>query len=176
MELQLIEGDIQVTDKQTIVLPVSCDGRVESNIFHPILNRYPEMWAKLLNICRGKLLTKGKLWLYHAHINRNVLAFPIRDSILDDYRLEYVKAGLQKFVDTYQAKGITSCAFPILGQAQGVETTMENYLSSCDIPVSIYIKNIPLSEKIIPPIEKFCGKLSPSKIAEIKRRLCFETN
>nr|WP_297934962.1 hypothetical protein [uncultured Lachnoclostridium sp.] len=172
--IQLRQGDIQVSDKQTLVLPVSCDGRVENVFFRPILLRYPYMWTKFLNICSKGLMVKGKLWLYRHTPNRYVLAFPVRDNILNDYSLEYVQEGLQKFLSTYQEKEITSCAFPILGRAQGVEKLMCEYLSKCDIPLEIYSKNIPLSSTIIPAVEKLCGKLDVAKEIEIKKKICFE--
>ena len=54
---------------------------------------------------------------------------------------------MQKFVETYNDKGITSIAFPLLGANNGgldahkVEDIMISYLSQCDIPVEIYHYN-----------------------------------
>ena len=106
--IRFIEGDIQVSDKQTIVLPVSCDGRVESDFFHPVLRRYPDMWARYLEICRKGMMSRGKLWIYRSRFTKNVLVFPVRDSVMDDYSLDYVRDGLQKFVGMYQKKRINS--------------------------------------------------------------------
>lgn len=52
--------------------------------------------------------------------------------------------GLQKFLDTYQARGISSVAFPLLGaqngglQAEESLALMLHYLNQCSIPVEIY--------------------------------------
>lgn len=57
---------------------------------------------------------------------------------------DYIEKGLQKFVETYKEKGITSIAFPLLGANNGgldskkVEELMISYLSQCDIPIEIY--------------------------------------
>lgn len=59
-------------------------------------------------------------------------------------RMEYLEAGLQKFVDTYEEKGITSIAFPLLGAHNGgldkieVLDMMHSYLEKCSIPIDIY--------------------------------------
>lgn len=59
-------------------------------------------------------------------------------------REEYLHAGLKKFMDTYQAKGIESIAFPVLGAQHGgldISTSldlMQSYLRECNVPVEIY--------------------------------------
>ena len=58
--------------------------------------------------------------------------------------MEYLEAGLQKFVETYKEKGITSIAFPLLGTHNGgldkieVLNMMHFYLEKCYIPIEIY--------------------------------------
>ena len=58
--------------------------------------------------------------------------------------MQYLEAGLQKFVETYQEKGITSIAFPLLGTHNGgldkndVLNIMHFYLNKCSIPIEIY--------------------------------------
>ena len=58
--------------------------------------------------------------------------------------IEYIDAGLQKFVGSYKEKGIISIAFPLLGTHNGgldkleVLDLMYKYLELCDIPIEIY--------------------------------------
>nr|WP_288851885.1 hypothetical protein [uncultured Acidovorax sp.] len=58
--------------------------------------------------------------------------------------MEYLHLGLQKFMDTYEARGITSVAFPLLGAQNGglrpdeSLALMLQYLGQCGITVEIY--------------------------------------
>ena len=95
--------------------------------------------------CKSKLIGIGKLWLYKGEENAPwVLNFPTKYHWKYPSKIEYVEKGLQKFVDTYQEKGITSIAFPMLGTHNGgldkeeVLSIMKHYLSQCNIPIEIY--------------------------------------
>ena len=95
--------------------------------------------------CKKELITVGKLWLYKvAPSGLWILNFPTKTHWRFPSEYEYIEKGLQKFVDTYKEKGITSIAFPLLGATNGgldkdkVLEIMLSYLSKCDIPVEIY--------------------------------------
>ena len=73
-----------------------------------------------------------------------MLNFPTKFHWKYPSKIEYLEQGLKKFVDTYEERGITSVAFPMLGTHNGgldkdtVRTLMISYLSQCNIPVEIY--------------------------------------
>lgn len=73
-----------------------------------------------------------------------MLNFPTKTHWKLPSEYTYIEKGLQKFVDSYKDKGITSIAFPLLGANNGgldknvVLDIMINYLKKCDIPVEIY--------------------------------------
>lgn len=72
-----------------------------------------------------------------------VLLFPTKKDWHEPSRLEYIEAGLKKFVETYAEKGITSIAFPKIGCGCGslsweeVKPLMERYLNPLPIPVCV---------------------------------------
>jgi O-acetyl-ADP-ribose deacetylase (regulator of RNase III) len=105
--------------------------------------RYPHMFKRYKNLCNRGLLDVGKLWIYKAE-DKWILNFPTKKHWRDPSELEYLELGLQKFVDTYKAKGITSIAFPLLGANNGgipPKTSLEimkRYLDQCEIPVYIF--------------------------------------
>lgn len=74
-----------------------------------------------------------------------VLNFPTKKHWKHPSRIEYIEQGLQKFVETYEERGIKSIAFPLLGCGNGgldkdtVLKLMVQYLSECNIPVEIYM-------------------------------------
>lgn len=130
---------------QTIVNTVNCVGVMGKGIALVYKLRYPKMFDLYREHCKSKLIGIGKLWLYKGEENAPwVLNFPTKYHWKYPSKIEYIEKGLKKFVDTYQEKGITSIAFPMLGTHNGgldkdeVLSIMKHYLSQCNIPIEIY--------------------------------------
>ena len=141
----IINGNIFNTESQTIVNTVNCVGVMGKGIALVFKLRYPVMFEQYQEYCKQKLIAVGKLWIYKGESSDPwVLNFPTKTHWKLPSEYKYIEEGLQKFVDTYKAKGITSIAFPLLGANNGgldkdkVMEIMHNYLSKCDIPVEIY--------------------------------------
>ena len=108
--------------------------------------RYPYMFDIYHDYCKRHLIGIGKLWLYKGNTSEPwVLNFPTKVHWKYPSKLEYIEAGLKKFVETYKERGISSIAFPLLGVNNGgldkdmVMDLMVRYLKECDIPVEIYL-------------------------------------
>ena len=133
-------------DVQTIVNTVNCVGVMGKGIALAYKLFYPDMFPLYERFCLDGSLTIGKLWLYRPDTPNLawVLNFPTKKDWKDPSKMEYIELGLKKFLDTYEEKGITSIAFPMLGTANGglrtdeVLDLMIHYLSQCEIPVVIY--------------------------------------
>lgn len=140
------KGNIFSSDKQTIVNTINCVGVMGKGVALGFRLRYPEMYEKYKEFCKNKQITIGKLWLYKRpqEYSKWVLNFPTKFHWKYPSKMEYLEAGLQKFVETYQEKGITSIAFPLLGTHNGgldkidVLNIMHFYLDRCSIPIEIY--------------------------------------
>lgn len=145
-DIKLIKGNIFVSDKQTIVNTVNCVGVMGKGVALGFRLRYPEMFLKYQELCKNRLLNIGKLWLYNPAGMQLpwVLCFPTKIHWKYPSQIEYIEAGLKKFVETYKMRGITSVAFPLLGTHNGgldkieVLNLMYSYLSQCDIDIDIY--------------------------------------
>lgn len=140
-------GNIFTSEMQTLVNAVNCSGIMGAGIAYEFKLRYPEMFEKYKVLCEGKQLTIGKLWLFKPSKEdslKKILNFPTKNYWKLPTKVEYLEKGLQKFLDTYQEKEITSIAFPLLGASNGgldketVLDLMEKYLSKIDIPVEIW--------------------------------------
>lgn len=137
------KGNIFSSGCQTIVNTVNCVGIMGAGIALECRLRYPPMFAQYAQLCADAKLDIGQLWLYKAPA-RWVLNFPTKKHWRYPSRVEYLHLGLQKFMDTYQARGITSVAFPLLGAQNGglradeSLALMLHYLGQCSIPVEIY--------------------------------------
>jgi hypothetical protein len=105
--------------------------------------RYPAMYQQYAGLCEEKKIDIGTLWIYKAS-DRWILNFPTKQHWKYPTKEEYLHAGLRKFMETYEARGVESIAFPVLGaQNGGLEAArsveiMESYLRDCPIRVEIY--------------------------------------
>lgn len=142
----IINGNIFNTKAQTIVNTVNCVGVMGKGIALVFKLRYPQMFDIYKQHCAAHLINIGKLWLYKGESNAPwVLNFPTKTHWKLPSEYTYIEKGLQKFVDSYKEKGITSIAFPLLGANNGgldknvVMDIMISYLNKCEIPVEIYL-------------------------------------
>lgn len=144
----IITGNIFTSQCQTLVNTVNCDGVMGAGIALEFKLRLPAMFDRYAEHCRAGRVNIGSLWLYKppadSREQRWALNFPTKRHWKYPSKVEYLEAGLQKFLDTYQQKGIQSIAFPVLGATNGglaedeSLAVMQRYLSQCAIPVEIY--------------------------------------
>lgn len=143
MRIEIIQGNIFTTKCQTIVNTVNCVGFMGAGIALEYRLRYPEMYNRYQELCELGHIDIGKLWIYKAE-DRWVLNFPTKRDYKYPSKEEYLHLGLQKFVETYEAKEITSVAFPMLGADKGglslerVIEIMTYYLADLPIDVEVY--------------------------------------
>lgn len=142
---KICKGNIFNSKAQTIVNTVNCVGVMGKGIALVFKLRYPKMFDEYAGLCKKHMISPGKLWIYKGEPEAPwVLNFPTKFHWKYPSKIEYIESGLQKFVDTYKEKGITSIAFPMLGTHNGgldkeeVRSLMERYLNKCDIPIEIY--------------------------------------
>lgn len=144
-KIRVIHGNIFNSKAQTIVNTVNCVGVMGKGIALVFKLRYPNMFEQYQKYCAQHLIGIGKLWIYKGDkTDPWVLNFPTKTHWKLPSEYDYIEKGLQKFVDTYKDKGITSIAFPLLGVNNGgldkdkVMEIMQLYLIQCNIPVEIY--------------------------------------
>lgn len=136
-------GNIFTTKCQTIVNTINCVGVMGAGIAYEFRLREPKMFKKYKLFCNQKKIDIGVLWIYKTP-KQNILNFPTKYNWKFPSKKEYLHNGLQKFLDTYKQKNITSIAFPLLGADKGgidfkeSLSIMTDYLSQCDIPVEIW--------------------------------------
>jgi O-acetyl-ADP-ribose deacetylase (regulator of RNase III) len=127
---------------QTLVNTVNCVGVMGKGIAKDFKEREPEMFAAYKRICDQKLLSPGKLWLWKGATSW-ILNFPTKQHWRYPSKIQWIEAGLKKFVANYEALGITEISFPRLGCGNGglkwddVRPVMERYLR--ELPIQVYI-------------------------------------
>lgn len=142
--IEYIEGNIFNSPAQVIVNTVNTVGAMGKGLALSFKKRYPKMFEAYKIACDKHQLTIGKLMLYYAP-DHWIMMFPTKESWRNPSKLEYLEAGLNKFVTTYAEKKITSIAFPKLGCGNGelswadVKPVMEKYLRPLPITVYIYV-------------------------------------
>lgn len=172
MNLEIIKGNLFASKCQTLVNTVNCVGVMGAGIALEFRLRYPAMYTRYVELCKQKQMEIGKLWLYKSD-RRWVLNFPTKNHWKKPSDAKFLKLGLQKFVDTYKEKGITSIAFPLLGtQNGGIPTDeslaiMQKYLSHCDIPVEIYYFDPDAPDDLFTDLKTEFLRLSESELIEV---------
>lgn len=127
---------------QTIVNTVNTVGVMGKGLAQELKSRYPDMFKTYKKLCDERLLDVGKLWLWRDP-HQWVLNFPTKKNWRHPSKIEYIEAGLKKFVDNFDKHGIREVAFPRLGCGNGgldwcnVQPIMHEYLSK--LPIRVYI-------------------------------------
>ncbi len=141
--IKIIKGNIFSSNCQCIVNTINCVGVMGAGIAYECRLRYPKMFERYSELCKEKLINIGTLWLF-KNDDKWILNFPTKYHWKYESKIEYLEKGLQKFLDTYKEKDVTSIAFPLLGASNGgipesvsIEL-MKKYLERCDIPIEIY--------------------------------------
>lgn len=143
MPLTVLKGNLFTSSAQTLVNTVNCVGVMGAGVAFEFRLRYPEMYARYVELCEQRQIAIGSLWLFKG-ASRWVLNFPTKTDWKLPSRMQYLEAGLRKFVDTYVDKKITSAAFPVLGAGKGgipesqSLQLMKQHLEQCSISIEIY--------------------------------------
>ena len=147
--IKKIKGNIFNTSAQVIVNTVNCVGVMGRGIALECKLRYPEMFKKYKNFCDLKKIEPGVLQIWKES-HPWILNFPTKVHWKDPSKFEYLEKGLDKFINTYSEKEITSIAFPLLGSSLGglpeqqvfdlMKSKLEN-LRNIDIEIYEYDPN-----------------------------------
>lgn len=165
------KGNIFSSQCQTLVNTVNCVGIMGAGIALECRLRYPEMFSQYAQLCADAKLNIGQLWLYRDPA-RWVLNFPTKKHWRYPSRPEYLHLGLQKFIDTYENRGITSVAFPLLGAQNGGLSAQQSLeimlqdLSRCTIPVEIYHYDPTAADDVFDDFKAAFLQLSDTAIAQ----------
>jgi O-acetyl-ADP-ribose deacetylase (regulator of RNase III) len=139
-----VKGNLLQSPAQVLVNTVNTVGVMGKGIALEFKRIYPEMYTKYRELCEKGQFRIGMLWLYKSP-NKWILNFPTKKHWRNPSKVEYVEAGLRKFVSSYVELGIHSVAFPALGCGNGqldfksqVKPLLEKYLRNLPIEVFIY--------------------------------------
>ena len=149
--ISYLRTSILKSDAQTVVNTVNTVGVMGKGLAAEYRKLYPEMFERYREICSNQLLEVGKLWLWKGP-TQWVLNFPTKVHWRHPSKIQYVEAGLKKFAQTFEERGITEIAFPRLGCGNGglewddVRALMEHYLRPLPIPVYVHDHEIELGD------------------------------
>lgn len=147
--IDYITGNIFDTNAQCLVNPVNTVGVMGAGLALKFKRQYPHMFNMYKLHCNSGTLKVGSLMFYKSSVEKNskiICLFPTKEHWKNPSKIEYIKLGLQSFVQYYQEWNITSVAFPLLGCGLGgldweheVQPLYIKYLSPLPINVSVYI-------------------------------------
>lgn len=176
-----IRGNIFNSKTQAIVNTVNCVGIMGKGIALEFRRRYPDMFKEYQSSCEKGELEPGQI-LSHEAENIWILNFAIKRDWRQPSKIEWIESCLEKFIKSYQDKGIKSVAFPWMGAMNGgipidqIKKIMRNSLCNIpDIDVVVYDfdpdASDPLFEKLKDIIEEKNSDITDlSKSSGIQRR------
>lgn len=141
--VRFFEGTVFNANTQALVNTVNCVGVMGAGIALEFMLRYPEMYKDYKEKCEAKSIQTGKLDYFQNSDGSIIINFPTKKHFKYPSKMIWIEQGLEYFVQTYKAHGITSVAFPKLGSNKGrlnwenVKEVMVNYLSPLDIDIYI---------------------------------------
>ncbi len=148
-----LQSSIFDSPAQTLVNTVNTVGVMGKGIAKEFKQRHPKMFLEYRELCNNGSLVVGSLHIWRGR-GRWVLNFPTKTTWRRPSKIEYVEAGLRKFIESYEEMGITSISFPPLGCGNGnldwaiVRPLMDQYLRKIRIPV--YIHDLQVSRDFVP--------------------------
>ncbi len=138
------KGNIFTSLAQTITNTVNLVGVMGAGLALVHKAMFPKMYQTYREYCKAGQFKAGQLWCYNQSWRWQVLNFPTKRSWRDWSEIPLLEMGLMNLVKTYQERGITSLAMPLLGCQNGhlkeeqVLPVMEKWLSQMNIPVEIW--------------------------------------
>ncbi len=151
--LTYIRSSIFDSPAQTLVNAVNTVGVMGKGIAKKYKEQYPAMFKEYKELCNNDELQMGVLHLWRGP-SKWVLNFPTKTTWRKPSNIEYVRLGLEKFVDSYDKFGIRSISFPPLGCGNGelnwedVRSMMEEYLQR--LPIDIFVHDIQKGKGFVP--------------------------
>ncbi len=143
-----LTSDLFESHAQVLVNAVNTVGVMGKGIALEFKRKYPEMFKEYQVLCKSGVFDIGQLWLYKSP-EKWILNFPTKRDWRNPSKIEYIEAGLTRFVEIYEEESITSISFPRLGSGLGglnweneVQPLMEKYLSPLPLEVIIHIPEI----------------------------------
>lgn len=150
--ITFLETSVFDSPAQTLVNTVNTVGVMGKGIAKEFKSRYPAMYSEYRLLCDEHQLGIGGLHMWRGD-KRWVLNFPTKTTWRLPSKIEYVKLGLEKFVESYARLGITSISFPPLGCGNGnldwkdVRPVMESYLKR--VTIQVYIHDVQVREGFV---------------------------
>ncbi len=153
--IHYVVGDLFASEATVLVNTVNTVGVMGKGIAKDFRRRYPHMFKEYRALCKQGRFDVGQLLLYKTP-HKWILNFPTKRHWRNKSKIEYIEAGLKKFVSIYEAEGIESIAFPMLGCGNGqldweseIKPLMEEYLADLPIKIYIYLYGLRDSQKIL---------------------------
>lgn len=141
-----VKGNIFNSQLNLICVTVNCVGAMGAGLAWVIREHHHDVYIRYKRLCKEKKLTPGKLVMMTSEISRQrFLLFPTKDHWVHPSEYEYLAKGLQLLKETYQEKGITELALPLLGCRNGglnkvtVIDMIYQYLGDTNINIELYI-------------------------------------
>lgn len=127
---------------QTIMNTVNCVGFMGAGLALEFRLRYPKLYEQYKKDCIEHKIKVGFV-NYYEDDEVKAINFPTKDHFKNPSKIEWIEAGLDDFVHTYENHNVTSIAIPKLGSGNGGldwdEVKRLIIKKTKDLPINVYI-------------------------------------
>lgn len=137
-------GNIFESSAETLVNTVNCVGVMGKGIAKDFKEKYPEMYAEYVALCKREKVKPGEPFYHQDLRGVSIINFPTKNHWRSPSKLSYIISGLDWFRENYEDLNIKSIAFPPLGCGNGglswsvVGPLMYSKLNDLPIDIEIY--------------------------------------
>jgi O-acetyl-ADP-ribose deacetylase (regulator of RNase III) len=151
MSVIIKSGDLFTAGTEALICTVNCVGVMGRGIALEFKERYPDMFAEYVKLCKRGHIQVGFMWFwlnphFHSYLDgpRYVINFPTKENWRNPSKIEWISAGLADLRNRVTMLGIESIAIPALGCSNGklswtdVRPLIMEKLNDLEISIILY--------------------------------------
>ena len=153
--IEYSKGNMFESDADCLLNTVNCEGFMGKGIAYQFKLKFPENNKSYIKACKSGELTVGKIH-YYVEDDITIINFPTKDKWREDSKIEYIKDGLDYFIQILPTLNVKKIAIPPLGCGNGglawddVKTIIEEKISAVADKYNFIIYEPSISYKAIP--------------------------
>lgn len=152
--IKYVKGNMFESDADCLVNTVNCEGYMGKGIAYQFKMRFPENNRSYVKACRTGMLTIGKMH-YYIEEGITIINFPTKDKWRENSKMEYIKEGMEAFLELIPKLNVKKIAIPPLGCGNGglewqeVKTVIEHKISKVADKYEVLIYEPSISYKAV---------------------------
>lgn len=138
------EGDILLSQAQSLVCPVNTTGAMGKGLAKAFKDAYPSLYPAYLHACKTSHFVREGLFVHTVRDGRKIVCLPTKRHWRYPSKIQWIDQGLYVLATSIERLGIASLAVPAIGCGEGklewkhVRPLIVQYLDPIETPVALY--------------------------------------